>query len=567
MYFCFVLLWILSLLLMVAATLWLVALSARLWWFLNPLVLLFFGLCLGGAGFFLLWVAIHNEMYGSYKNGLVTSLLNLLWISVVAYLVVAIFGNWRVEGKSRAARWPLGRLTLVLLGVAGILSGYVGWLYQRESAAIADVDKKALEEIEVLFKPKKSPDENAALLYKAAFLLSPNGTWPKEVQELSTFLNSKGKLPEDFAADDPVIVKHVDAMALCAGTIRNIAALPYYCPKYDPKGFLGDAIESRHVDNLTVTLLLDERVAMSRGDTKLAMENLLALFRLADHVGQVPKWMEQSTSRQLSLIAFQELEHLFANYSFDDESLKILAQWMPTPRWQQMPNIFRHQSPIDIHQMLDRRYLSRVAPVSSSAEGLERLAAEIPAKIFYLPSDLKNYQDYSQFAQTSKPLPHYSNVRQIDALERTWRDGPRGVVFTAVGVSPQEVFAEAATHDAVNQLSLIAVAMHRYRIAKGVFPDSLTELKEMFPEVDTVDPFQGKSFRFLKRSNDRVTLRCGSPYGEAYETETVRKWSELYKAWGNIDIKLVAVDAPPTKSESAESPAEGASGGRGSDGP
>lgn len=552
----FALLWILSLLLIVTASLWLVALSARIWWFLNPLVLLFFGLCLGGAGFVLLWVAIHNEIYGDYKNGLATSLLNLLWISIVAYLVVAIFGNGRVEGKSRAACWPIGKLTLILLGVAGLWSGYVGWLYQRESAAIADVDKKALEEIEVLFKPTKSPDENAAFIYKTAFVLSPKETLPKEVEELITFLKSNGKLPEDFAADDPVIVKHVDGMAICAGTIRNIAVLPYYCPKYDPKGFLGDVIQSRHVDNLTVTLLLDGRVALSRGDVKLAMENLLALFRLADHVGHVPKWLEQSKSRQLSLIAFQELENLLSNYSLDDESLQILTQWKPTPRWQQMPNVFRHQALINIHDMCDWRFLSRTMPVSSSAEGLERLVAEIPAKIFYLPSDIKNYQDYSQFAQTLKPQPYYLNVRQIDALEKTWRDGPRGVVFTVVGVSPQEVFAEAATHDAVNQLALIAVAMHRYRIAKGTFPDSLTELKEKFPEVDIVDPFRGQPFRFLKRSNDRVTLRCGSPYGEAYETESVQTWSELYKAWGNIDIKLVAVDAPPMKEESVESPVD-----------
>lgn len=565
----FALLWILSLLLIVAASFWLVALSARIWWFLNPLVLIAAGCCLSGAGGYLFFQLRHIEQEGNYRLGMEWPAAILLLLGVASFLGVAIFGNQKVAEKTRGQEWRLGRLTLVLAGVFGIWAGCIGWLYQQANSAVIAADVKALAEIKSASIPEKTADENAAVLFRSVIQQMSRGNTPKEIKDLVYIFRDKGKLPDNLDATSPDIVKHVDSMKLFAASFRDIAAVPYYHGDIDRTSVYRDSpyVDAMSTAEVACLLFLEGRLAATRGDTKLAMENLLAVFRMADQVGQEPLWIDQHHSRILAFMALKELRFQLANFVFDDEALKVLAEWKPTLRWPSVPSVFRHQYPVDIHRICSRDLAARYFSEIPEAKGLKLLTIEIPVRIFFLPDDFKNYHDNAECGMSLEPQLLYLNKEKVLAMEKRWKELPKGIFVKRLSKSPEEAYAEAATQDAINQLALLAVAMHRFRIAKGAFPDSLTELKEMFPEVDIVDPFVGEPFRLIKRFSNRATLRCGSLLGDRDEELLNLNWFERLALSGMIDVRLVAVDAPPMKEERAESPADGASVERGSDGP
>lgn len=550
----FALLWILSLLLIVTASFWLVALSARIWWFLNPLLLLAAGCCLCGVGGYLFFQMQHIVREGNYRHSMEWPAAILLLLGVASFLGLAIFGNQKVAEKTRGQEWRLGRLTLVLVGVFVMWAGCIGWLYQQSNSAILTADAKALVDLSLDESVGKTGEENAEALYTSV-------RWPmlrdepdKEVKNIGYYFRERGKLPDNLNAQSPEIVKHVDAMNRYASAFRQIAALPYYRKGLDRNSVYRDSpyVDAMSTAEVACLLFLEGRLASASGDTKLAMENVLAVFRLADQVGQEPLWIDQHHSRILAFMALKELRFQLANYVFDEEALKVLAEWKPTLRWPNVPNVFRHQYPVDIHRICSRELAATYFSKSPEAKGLQLLTIEIPVRIFFLPDDLENYHANAECGTSLEPQQLYLNKEKVLAMEERWKELPKGIFVKRLSKSPEEAFAEAATHDAVNQLALLAVAMHRYRIAKKAFPDSLTELKEMFPELDIVDPFVGEPFQLIKQFSHRATLRCGSLKGYADEEKLNLNWFERLSLCGVVDVRLVAVDAPGGKEEGVE---------------
>jgi len=558
MYAIFALLWILSLLLILTASFWLVALSARIWWFLNPLVLLAAGCCLCGTGGYLFFQLRQIEREGNYRLGMEWPAAILLLLGVASFLALAIFGNQKVAEKTRGQEWRLGRLTLVLIGVFVIWAGCIGWLYRQASSTIVAADVRALTEIDSASIPKNMADENAAVLFRSVIQQMSRGNTPKEIKDLVYIFRDKGKLPDNLDPQSPVIVKHVDSMTLFAASFRDVAAVPYYRGDFDRTSVYRDSpyVDAMSTAEVACLLFLEGRLASARGDTKLAMENLLAVFRIADQVGQEPLWIDQHHSRMLAFMALKELRFQLGNFVFDDEALKVFAEWKPTLRWPNVPNVFRHQYPVDIHRICSRELAARYFSESPEAKGLKLLTIEIPVRVFFLPDDFKNYHDNAECGMSLEPQLLYLNKEKVLAMEERWKELPKGIFVKRLSKSPEEAYAEAATQDAVNQLALLAVAMHRFRIAKGAFPDSLTELKEMFPEVDIVDPFVGEPFRLIKRFSNRATLRCGSLLGDRDEEQLNLNWFERLALSGMIDVRIVAVDAASGKEESVASPAD-----------
>jgi hypothetical protein len=58
----------------------------------------------------------------------------------------------------------------------------------------------------------------------------------------------------------------------------------------------------------------------------------------------------------------------------------------------------------------------------------------------------------------------------------------------------------------VAQLELSACALERFHLARGHYPDSLSELYPAFLQKETRDPINGEPLRYHSKSNDHFIL-------------------------------------------------------------
>jgi hypothetical protein len=356
----------------------------------------------------------------------------------------------------------------------------------------------------VSMQPPPIPDrENAALVYQEAIaaslyrdsfpqpLIAKTGDWFDLTRP-------------DLDLKDKDVQEFLDRQERSLALFRQAAAMPKCWFNRDYFQSIEMLLPEPHQLKYAANLLsLDARVKAARGEGPAALDDLAAIFAIADQIDD-PIFIALLVSAAIERIGVKTLEIVLPQIKWRAEDLvKVSLK----------------------DNVSFQRKLHRACQMEEASSGLlvflsPSMAGELLSddmsnirllgkvfdsafyRVFLLPDDLAAYRRIMKGYQRLTGWPFYQAAPYFD--ER--RKDVRGGILTALVVPAVRNLAEAAADtDASRQLARIAVAAASYRLKNGKYPDRIDDLAPKFLPSVPLDPFDGQPLR-LKRDGDELVL-------------------------------------------------------------
>jgi tetratricopeptide (TPR) repeat protein len=355
--------------------------------------------------------------------------------------------------------------------------------------------KEALEDLRLAFAPEPVPDaENAAILYRKAFDLYPDGPTDEEAELLGKLGEGMALTPAERAVLEKVLEKHREAIAL----LHKAAAFPRCDFGVDyTKGF--DA-EMPHVAGLIRTAkLLQIEALLSTGSA--AAEAARASMRLAEAVAEEPILLSQLVRGLCGDMARDSWQQAFGG-DLPPDTLRGLLESLSPERYREGYE----------KSLIFELYAGAKLVVEGdfSAFGPEVAKAR-------RPGDPLSVEDFAYYAHTMSEYsslagrPYYEIRDRLAALKAERVDGAPGYAEITRLLLPS--FDRAAQRQAQAEAGVgtgrIAAALRLYRDAHGTYPQSTEALRMILPDLP-VDPFTGRPFLYRREGDGFVVWSVGT---------------------------------------------------------
>lgn len=442
-------------------------------------------------------------------------------LALVAGVLVVRRARHRLPGSSAAAAagWSLRRLTLAW-AAALLLTCVTFWnidLAVRQEMATLRVEAGA---IAMSVAPPRVPEPlNAAPLYLEAcerLDAAEREERPLWRDALRDWLEppaphgSRERPP--FDPDDPelraFLERHQPVLALLHEASRRPACvfgIDYY--PLSPSLHLPGMWQLR---SLGAILCLSARVHAHDGRRQEAMRDLSAAFAMAAHATDEPPLLALSVACATEDRAFEALAY-------------VLAQAEPAAADLDVLDLRKALSFFDAYHRamrLDTAYRMAIfswpsiEPYAAFIDHRETDAVTLAGvmdgaayRVLLWRQEMTAFLQWQAWWEQLSARPYHEHARD-------WRDPhpaapvPRGVRMLALGHGPvqlQSFATRAATADAQHRLARLAVAMWRYRLEHGAFPDGLDALAPQYLPTIPIDPFTGDSVK-LTRADGRLVI-------------------------------------------------------------
>jgi hypothetical protein len=424
----------------------------------------------------------------------------------------------------RRARWPRFLLLgLVLLAGLGLAYGYLLRLADRRlREAVAEADQLdpgwRLDELEAARAPIPDEENAAPRVLAAHRLLPPRNVWPEY------------RLDEELAQLPPTQPLGAEPLATLRAAVANAQTA------VDAGRQLADYGHGRHIlvwgPDLMMTLLthvdaitlltrfltFDVHVRLEDGDVEGALRTCQAQFQMARSLGDEPCAVTQAVRLWRSCDVLVRVERCLARGQAAAATLETL-QGLAADEASQ-PFALRMSRGV---RALLHAALQSIEDGTAKADSLQgwyqdpRHGKVSPREFWYLrlPGALKTnhaalLKHLNQLVEIAKlPLEE-----QGPAYDRLADDlGNQSVLIRMLGSFPDRQGQNCQTGIGLLRCASAMLAVERFRLARGRWPETLNELVPGYLTGVPADPFDGKPLRY-RRLGDGVVIYSIGPDGK-----------------------------------------------------
>jgi len=451
-----------------------------------------------------------------HRFGGAASLLTGVAVAAGTFVVGAAVACWRgfrrVQGEPRrraAAEWRLGRVALAW--AAGVLLTCMT-VWNLDLAVHQDMAALRVEAgtIALSVSPPRVPDsQNAALLYRQAaeILRGEKVARRNWISQVRDWLDpGKGA----FDPNNGEMLAFLDKHAAVIDLLRRAGELP----GCDFGGAYPPAIERMRITSfapmryLANLLCLSARVKVHRGRAVDSMKDLGAGFALAAHCTAEPTLFGEALAAEKQ--SFRTLQEVLAEAPPTGRALDALKLNPLVSFNDSLRRGVRMEEAFGLSMYLHRRVSTMVG------EPDEDLAASLvdgtPYRVFLWRSDLAAYRRWMGRYQWLLSQPYYESREDWERLSERLATNRLGGMLVSLLLPGFGRTAElTAQTDAQHRLAILGVAMWRYRLHHGAFPDQLDLLAPEFIPAVPIDPFTGKSMTLHRTAGGKVVIYSLGP--------------------------------------------------------
>jgi len=426
----------------------------------------------------------------------------------------------------RAGTWPRGRLAVALL-VAAALHLMTFWnmdLAARQQLATLRAEAGALA---LSVAPPRVPDrDNAAIVYQQAFEAmgrkdSPHGLqWEKQQWQDAwkgkwTAWHDSGK--PDFDLNDAELRRFLKRQGGTLSLLRRAAAKPG-CSFDRDYGRPSIWMLLPELDPLRTgarLLALDALCRASDKDYRGAMEDVNAMFRMAEHVSSDPPMVSQLVAMAVDGSAIDTLRHVLASGRVLPEDVATIHLPDGISYRALLRRAFRGEEALHLAtfaQVGDARV--GLAEIANMSGGESHLGSNPPMlaplyRVFLLGDDIAAEARFAAQMDRAAGLPYDQAKEVAEQLDRDLRAQPGGILTRLLMPALGAVAEVAARAEARRGTARVGLALYAYRGRNGRLPDKLDELAPDFIPALPRDPFDGQAMKSKRTEQGTVVYSIG----------------------------------------------------------
>jgi hypothetical protein len=430
-------------------------------------------------------------------------ILTLTVLFAIGATRVLYRGLRRGAGQPRrpvAGSWPRGKLA-VGLGVAIALHLMTFWnldLAARQWLAAHQAEAGALA---LSVAPARIPDrENAALVYQQAFeAMGPEESWSKGWdQKWDKWLEGE---TTDFDAQEPKLREFLKQQTSALVLLRQAAREPgcYFDRDYGRPSVDMLLPELSHLRTAARLLALDARCKAANGDFRRALEDVQAMFAMAEHVSSEPILISLLVSISVERMAIDALQSVFTSGKASAEELAVLNVDAGFRYSRCLERAFRMEEAFELSICCQMGVVWDNRMLYPGTGGGVRGAASV-YRVFMLSEDVAALRGAMLKLRGLAALPYYQAKNDLERFGEELKGHSGGFLARLLMPALFKCAEAAAEGDARHRVVLVALAMSRYRAANDHFPDKLEDLTPDWITAVPRDPFDGKPIR-LKRTD------------------------------------------------------------------
>lgn len=486
------------------------------------------------------------EAQPNLQIGLMLPMLMLLLSLLVGETGLLIWGlRRRGDAPPHARNWSPGMLSLMAAGafLAHLVTFSTLDLAVRQQMDVLRAEARVQAQ-SVAPLPVQNRD-NAALLYQEAFdggLLDPK---PAAYEAWLTALSDD---KQEFRTDDPAFRDYLKQIAPLLLLVRAGTTLPGCDFGRDwnrPATWLSGA---QNLRVLARDLALEARAFAADGNVRGALENVLAIHRLAGHAGEEPPIISMLVAFALDAMAAESLQQILSRDPITPDDLAVLADWRPTPATRWLQRALRMEEAFGVMtfcQVADWRDMDAI----QEPLGLNGWPPNISPvyRVFLLIQDLETYRRFMVRWQEAATKSFAQREALAKQLSSRTTSGPMGIMTRLLLPALGHVHQAASRNEAHQRLCLAALACHRYRLQHGEFPPNLDALREVPNFYVPRDPYDGQPLRMTRQGKLLVLYCIGPDQKDDLGTPVVDGQGP-----GDIVFRLQAPSATPGSNQPAD---------------
>jgi hypothetical protein len=428
-----------------------------------------------------------------------------------------------------AASWPRGKLAIGLVAAAALYS-MTFWnldLVARQQLAALRVESGA---VALSVAPPRVPDrDNAALVYQRAFAAmgresetddSVPGGWQwdeaskKAWEEAWRKWDTAGKI--EFNVHDPALRKFLSREEPALKLLRRAAALPgcYFERDYGRLNISMLIPEMQPLRRGGRLLALDAICGAADGDYHRSVEDINAMFRMAEHIAGDPLLIAEMVAIAVDRVAVDSLQVVTATYHIpvddlaalkisDNVSFRVLLQ-----RGLRAEEALRLATFDDVGS--GRVTFSDIVNEPSHPLWFANPPISSAYRIFMLGDDLAAHRQFTAEMDHAAQAPYWQGRDRLLNLEREVGRNPGGVLTAMLLPAVSTAMKRAASGDARRDVARVGLALYAYRAKNGRFPAKLDDLAPEFIAAVPANPFDGKPMK-LMMTEGGVTVDSSAP--------------------------------------------------------
>jgi len=477
-----------------------------------------------------LWTAplyFHDMISGLLAPALMV-LTGAYGLGAVAMLVYGL-RRARESALVRAGTWPRGRLTVALL-VAVALHATTFWnmdLVARQQMAALRTEAGALA-LSVA-PPRLADRNNAAIVYQRAFeafggcnAAAPDAwKWEKQWQDawIEKWIAWHEEWQESekigFDLHDPELRRFLKRQSSTLTLLRQAGAMPgcNFGRDYGHLGFhmnLPPPVVEASRDAAWL-LALDAIFRADGKDYREAVEDVNAMFRLAEHVRADPILISQIHSIVVDSYAIDTLRRVLASGRMPPEDIASIC----------LPEGTSYRTCMQLAVRMDQAFLlavfdqlasGRYGPVDVGGSGSGRFVPVIPAwfyRMFLLADDMAAEEQIAALLDSAIGQSYDRAIAIVRQSDQNSLSQPKGVMAALWFDLNSRFFESLARAEARCGTARVGVALCAYRARNGHFPEKLDDLVPEFISAIPRDPFGSQPMKLKRTEHELIVYSIG----------------------------------------------------------
>ena len=425
-------------------------------------------------------------------------------------VVIPLLGVRRVKGEPEvpaAARWPWGKLA-VTFGVVLALNLMTFWNLDAAVKQRADALRVEAGALALSVAPPRVPDrDNAALVYEKAFeFMGSQQSWSQRWDETWRDWVTQGG--GDFDPEDPNVREFLEDQASALATLREAVDKPacYFHHDYARPSIAMLLPEVGQLHRAALLLALDARRKTATGDVEGAIDDVNALFAIAEHERTVPLLVVVMGAGWVEHLAADRLQEIFAAGKLSPQHLarvkipetrsyqRLVDRGMRMEEAFGLSTFYEYGVPLELNSLdlpdETGTWATRLAPLY---------------RVFLLDQDVAAYRALMEHTKQMATLPFHVAAHEWEGYEDKVVAEARGVLTHIFLPALGRAAELAAMSDARHRLSELATAIALAQTGTGDFPDDLGA----WASIIRPDPFDGKPLKWTETDDALVLYSIG----------------------------------------------------------
>ena len=248
---------------------------------------------------------------------------------------------------------------------------------------------------------------------------------------------------------------------------------------------------------------LDARAKAIHGDFSGAFEDVLAIHRMADHVGRTPLLLSSIVGGRVHQIASLAQEYILANSVSIPKGFKtdFAARYGNL-----LYNYFKQSMVVEGLKLKSASIRMMINDDVRNEYGINPLAVSV-YRVFFEPYDIAFLDKYWQKLDELYRQPVFDALAGMDDFEKDLEES--SLLISVAMLDYNEYVEHIATAQARLLLADAGVSIARYRQEHGHYPKTFAELIPDYLSKVPTDPFNGEPIHMKHSSNGLILYSVG----------------------------------------------------------